>query len=309
MIDITALKQQRLQSFNQIMIIHEDGMLSQSCDAIFSTLQLRQTPIFKWFPFIESTFQVIKDRKLGEPDLVFPRIEHPAPFLEGYYDFSFSKIEDNGTIFILWSIYDFTALYKDLIQFQQERNQLEINRQLKHVSLNDMVSKLGQNVIQEASRHIHRQNMSDVLNEIFEHLPQLPSSFKPPHQADSTTLQGELIFFKQIIFNVLKTILPYTEQEEISIQYQVSKSTNQLSQLSISIVEEKTKGGLHKLKRWFDHPNTQEQIPDIYTDVIKNLFLINSFLVQNGGQLNIILSTPSMVKFSIQFPFQVAIVK
>ncbi len=309
MIDINALKQKRLKGFNQILLIQEDGMLAQSCDAIFATTPLKEIPIYQWFPFIESIFHVVKDRKIDEPDLVFPRVEHPASFLKGYYDFIFSKIEDNGKHYILWSIFDFTALYKNLIQFQQQRNQLEIDRQFQQISLNDMISKLGKNVIKESSIYVHRQNMSAALNEIFEHLPNFSSAFKPPHKADFTTLQGEVIFFKQIIFNILKTILPHTLEEEISIQYQVTKSTNQLRLLNINIIEKRSKSTLHQFKKWFDAPNDLAQVPTAYVSVIKNLFLINTFLIQNGGKLNIILSAPSVVKFSIHFPFQIAILK
>ena len=67
--------------------------------------------------------------KLGHEEILFSRIESPAEFLPGSYDFSFLKIEQDGREYIQWSIYDYTVVYTYLTKYQQLKNEKDIYRQ------------------------------------------------------------------------------------------------------------------------------------------------------------------------------------
>lgn len=311
MIALDALKTKRLKNFNQIILCNDEGQLLQSCDSIFPTEPLRQTPVYLWFPFIESIFHIAKDLQVSDAELLFPKIEFPAPFLLGYYDFSFSRIIDGDTSYILWSIYDYTALYKDLIQFQQERNELEINRQIKQkqiaekASLQNMTDTLSSHVTQEKNITIDSQNMVDAFEEIFEHFSHLPVLFKLSSGRDSYFLKGELIHFKQILVNLLKNMLPHFKEGEATVQYFLPKQSNILSQISISILEKGISDLIPQLKKSLDTEHNNTQLPVEYEDIIISLYLVRNFLEQKGGQLNIIIPSTTNIKLTIHFPFQI----
>ena len=113
----------------QIILLDESFNLVKSNNTIFSIDKLAAIPVEKWFPFIESVHETIKKMKLEDNEIQFLRIESPAEFLPGSYDFSFSKIKINGIHHILWSICDYTEVYTYLSKYQQLKNELDIHRQ------------------------------------------------------------------------------------------------------------------------------------------------------------------------------------
>ena len=129
MINLQQYKSNKLAKFNQLIVLDLSGKMMQSCNAIFNTIAYQDKNIVQDFPFIESIFDIIKNLEVNDSELLFSKVEQPSKNLNGFYDFTFSKINWNNQDFILWSIYDFTALYKDLIDYQQRRNELEIDRQ------------------------------------------------------------------------------------------------------------------------------------------------------------------------------------
>lgn len=313
MIALDILKTNRLKEFNQIILCNDEGLLLQSCDSIFSTTSLAQTPVYLWFPFIESIFQIAKDLKISDAELLFPKIEHPAPFLSGYYDFSFSRIQDNDNSYILWSIYDYTALYKDLIQFQQERNELEISRQIKQykaledTSVQNMAFSLSKDILQEKNIIVDTQNITEAFNEVFQYFSHFPVIFKLPSDRGTHILAGDLIYFKQILFNLLKNILPHFKQSEVIIQYYLPKESSVLSQMSISIFEKSDPTLIIKLKKWLEIDYSSPLIPTEYESIITSLYVVKNFLEQKGGQLSIIIPTTTYIKLTIHFPFAIAL--
>lgn len=115
--------------FRQIIILDDEGEYVGSDDILFSTEKLKEISVAEWFPFIESIHETLKKMKLSNEEILFSRIESPADFLPGSYDFSFLKIEQNGREYIQWSIYDYTVVYTYLTKYQQLKNEKDIYRQ------------------------------------------------------------------------------------------------------------------------------------------------------------------------------------
>ena len=115
--------------FRQIIILDEDVEFVGSDDLLFSTEKLKDISVSKWFPFIESIHENLKKIKVSEEEVIFSRVESPAEYLPGSYDFSFLKIEKDGKEYIRWNIYDYTNVYSYLTKYQQLKNEKDIYRQ------------------------------------------------------------------------------------------------------------------------------------------------------------------------------------
>lgn len=115
--------------FRQLIILDEEMEFVGSDDKLFSTEKLKEISVAKWFPFIESIHETLKKMKLNDEEILFSRIESPADYLPGSYDFSFFKMEQDGREYIQWSIYDYTVVYTYLTKYQQLKNEKDIYRQ------------------------------------------------------------------------------------------------------------------------------------------------------------------------------------
>ncbi|MFK7771228.1 MAG: hypothetical protein AB8F94_03775 [Saprospiraceae bacterium] len=115
--------------FRQLIILDEELEFVGSDDTLFSTEKLKEISVAKWFPFIESIHETLKKMKIGKEEVLFSRVESPADFLPGSYDFAFFKVEQNGRKYIQWSIYDYTVVYSYLSKYQQLKNEKDIYRQ------------------------------------------------------------------------------------------------------------------------------------------------------------------------------------
>jgi len=129
----------------QIILLDDAFRFVKSDDQIFSTASLQSIPVEKWFPFVESIYETIRDINPEKGDVQFLRVESPSEFLPGSYDFSFSKIKLENQDHILWSICDYTDVYTYLTKFQQLKNELDIHRQ----------------------KIEHRNKQADQINELF----------------------------------------------------------------------------------------------------------------------------------------------
>ena len=116
--NLEQIRQQKLARFCQVILIGMDGNVVESCDSIFDTTSLSKRPISEWFPFVESVFYSLEYLNVDDDNLLFSKVEKPAPFLQGYYDFTFSKIEMEGKEYILWELFDYTTLYEDFKKYQ-----------------------------------------------------------------------------------------------------------------------------------------------------------------------------------------------
>jgi len=112
----------------QIILLDDSFRFVKSNDKIFSTASLQSIPVEKWFPLIESVHDTIKVISPQQDEVQFSRVESPAEFLPGSYDFSFSKIKLQNQYYILWSICDYTEVYTYLSKYQQLKNELDIHR-------------------------------------------------------------------------------------------------------------------------------------------------------------------------------------
>lgn len=119
-----------IAKFTQVILLNDEGYIVESCDTIFSTKNLRQQAIYEHIPFLESIFDSLKQLQPEASPIHFSKVEVPAKFLPGYYDFSFSRAYLEDVKGILWCIFDYTKLYIDLMKYQQRKNELEIHRQL-----------------------------------------------------------------------------------------------------------------------------------------------------------------------------------
>ncbi len=128
--NLEQVRQQKLANFCQIILLDLEGNVVESCNSIFDATPFMDIPVYEWFPFIESVFPTLSTLNPNQPELLYSKVEKPSAFLQGYYDFSFSKIDVEKKEHILWELFDYTTLYRDFRLYQQKRNDLEIQRQI-----------------------------------------------------------------------------------------------------------------------------------------------------------------------------------
>ncbi len=127
--NLLQIKNREMAHLCQIILIDADGYVSESCDSLFDTSAFYHTKISTSVALLESLFPILLELSPSDPKLEFSKVEEPAPFLKGYYDFSFSKVQYNEGELILWTIYDFTRLYKEFLEYQQKRNEINIEKE------------------------------------------------------------------------------------------------------------------------------------------------------------------------------------
>lgn len=161
MIDLQQYKkQQNYNDSNQLVLMDFSEKIMQSCNSLFDTSIFKAQSIVKEIPFLESIFHVIKAHVVGTPAILFKKVESPFYLLDGIYDFTFSKLIFDNQPFILWTIFDKTAQYNDLIKSQQVRNELEIQRQLKNSRL--LVIHERKKVLQNIFSLLIKNNLSQI---------------------------------------------------------------------------------------------------------------------------------------------------
>ena len=123
------IKKRRVPKFCQTIIVDLKGQVIESCDTLFSFSLFSNTNVVQWFDFMESVFPSILEMKVGDEEIGFTKIHAPCEILPGFYDFTFSKIKIENTEYILWYTYDYTHVYQELLEYQQKKNELDIQRQ------------------------------------------------------------------------------------------------------------------------------------------------------------------------------------
>jgi len=139
---MTKLEKYRLEhlsKFTQVMIFDLDGTFLESCDSLFDTNQLKASPLSIWFPVTGNIIDTMKTMDINR-ELFFPRVEDPAGFLSGVYDFRFVRIGTTENSKLLIIISDFTEIYDKYRYFQQKYNEVRIEKQ----HLETQLSKLTQ---------------------------------------------------------------------------------------------------------------------------------------------------------------------
>lgn len=233
MIDLKQHKSNRLAKFNQLIVLDLSGKMIQSCNSIFDATSFQNKSVLKEFPFIESIFEIIKDLKISDPELLFSKVEKPSANLEGFYDFTFSKLKWNKEAFILWSIYDFTALYQDLIDYQQRRNELEINRQYKERLLK-VFTKEGKQQPYWAEMIAALRQKNYTTSKLFDLREVIQSvenafSYQPKHEFQayqinlSEELKGDVVWLKFLLYGILESVLETFKSTKIAINVRATK--------------------------------------------------------------------------------------
>ena len=123
------IKKRTVRNFCQTILVDLNGQIVESCDTIFSAGSFHSQNVLTWFDLIESIFPSVLELRVGDQAISFAKIHAPSNALPGFYDFSFSKIIIDDKPHILWYIYDYTNVYQHLLEYQQEKNELDIQRQ------------------------------------------------------------------------------------------------------------------------------------------------------------------------------------
>ncbi len=109
-------------SVSQQLFLDEKGYIVESDDRIFPAWLFKERAVTEWLPFFESIFHILQSLSLRDQELRFERVNPGMAPLTGYYDFSFLKVEMDNRIFIVWSVYDITALCLQEALRQQQIN-------------------------------------------------------------------------------------------------------------------------------------------------------------------------------------------
>jgi len=113
----------------QILLLDADSRILRSCDTLFSTQDLNRQFAVTLSPFLESVFPMLLALPIATP-MSFPRVENPARFLTGVYDFVFKKIMNEGKAFVEWTILDHTQKYEARRLWQQQHHNQAIQQEL-----------------------------------------------------------------------------------------------------------------------------------------------------------------------------------
>lgn len=232
MIDLQKYKTQRLEKFNQLILLDLSGNVIQSCNAIFDTSDYKTKSIKNEIPLLESIFDVTLTHIPGTPDILFSKIEKPFKLLPGFYDFTFSKLIIDNQAYILWSIYDFTALYKDLIDYQQRYNELEIRKQLDN-SLLRMDTKEQKNQDYFESMVSALKMPKEEVNQLFQVENSIKSVFDAFRYKTDITFQsfensvkeaiyGDVTWFKFLLYNLLDNVISI--YDKVGVQLKVNSN-------------------------------------------------------------------------------------
>ncbi|NJN77397.1 MAG: hypothetical protein HC803_02955 [Saprospiraceae bacterium] len=234
MIDLQQYKAKRLAHFNQLILLDKTGKVSQSCNSIFDTSNYLEKSIRQDIPFLDSIFDIIKDSKIDSSEILFSKVQSPFQQLMGVYDFTFSQIRIEEQEYILWSIYDFTALYKDLVDYQQRYNDAEIRKQL-HESVLESLSKYkrGKADIQAIVAALNlkevyetfelKENILSVIN-AFSYLKNITFEFANP--LINKSLRGDSTWFKFMLYHLLDNVTSAYKNVNIALNVSSNDALN-----------------------------------------------------------------------------------
>lgn len=111
------------------------GNIISSDSTLFDPKKLSSNCVLDWSPFVESIFPSLLKAKEAETFL-FEKIKTIHHFLDGYYDYTFSKKGDK----VVWTIFDYTTYYLDQIKNQQFHHECVIFKQVNNLENNRSVA-------------------------------------------------------------------------------------------------------------------------------------------------------------------------
>lgn len=206
--------------FNQMLLLDENAYIVESCDSLFSTTELKSQTVIKWSPFVESIFDYLIDLKAGSPEILFSRVEHPNENLQGFYDFTFAPLKIKDKKYILWTIYDYTSLYRELQINQQRRHELEIQKQnlnnrIHHIIVKNLSLNAKKTVSKKETPLLLKAN-NLILKNIVADLDNIYPFFK-------TTLESYLLHTFSIETLVTDLAEEIKQNENVDLSYDISK--------------------------------------------------------------------------------------
>ncbi len=212
------------ENFNQMLLLDSHAMVVESCDTLFRVNN--QEPATVWSPFIESIFGYLWTLKTGTPEVLFSRVEEPFEELQGFYDFTFNSVTLSGKKYILWTIFDYTMLYKEFQRNQQRMNELELQRQNLNSKIHYIIRKnltLQQLIL---SKNLGKNSMllkanNLLLKNIFIDLEQLTDLVKYKYVGNWV----DRFSMKEVITNIKESFENIRNQK---ITIDISKRVNQL---------------------------------------------------------------------------------
>lgn len=234
MIDLQQYKAKRLERFNQLIVLDETGKVVQSCNAIFDTYEYSQKSICHDIPFLDSIFDIINEIPLNSPEILFSKVESSFRRLIGVYDFTFSKILIAEKAYILWAIYDFTTLYKDLIDYQQRYNDLEIKKQLS-TSVLESLAKYPQKSL-DVKAMIDSLNQKENIQyfELYSSIQSVLDAFVYINKATITQtnaaqkkkMYGDVTWFKFMLYHLLDNVISTYQMIDIQLHTETNDALN-----------------------------------------------------------------------------------
>ena len=114
-----------INNLTQYLILDLNGIIIESDNHLFDYQNLPEKNALTTFLFLESIFPHLLKLPINS-NITFPVIDNNFPWLKGYYDYEFKKIEQEGNLFIKWTIIDRTAHYKDRKRIMQDFNNKQI---------------------------------------------------------------------------------------------------------------------------------------------------------------------------------------
>lgn len=216
-------KNENENDFNQMLLLDINAYVVESCDTLFTTSSLKSIPTTKWSPFIESIFSYLATLESGTPEILFSRVEQPLPELQGFYDFTFAPLTIREKKYILWTIYDYTTLYKELQRNQQRRHELEIQRQNLNNKIHNIVVKnlnlRSKKGVSKVKTPLLLQANDVLLKNVFSNLDNLSKVIQ--------SYTGEFLIQSFSLEHLLKSLKEEIKTNEaINIEYTIKPSLN-----------------------------------------------------------------------------------
>lgn len=123
--NLLEIKRELLDPIAQIIIFDKNGMLSSSCNSIFSLNQDTSKSLYDVFPFLESLQEPLAQLKEGDK-LEFKCMWFEYGSTTGFFDYKIIKKES----MLVWLLQDFDKIYSKLMSVQQERNEFIITSEM-----------------------------------------------------------------------------------------------------------------------------------------------------------------------------------
>lgn len=126
--NIEKYKSDYLDKRMQLILFYKDsGEILYSTETLFNVLP--EKSIYQINPFIESISMVLQDLQSGTP-LTFSCINNEVDGQSVFYDYQFEVPEEDERDIIVMQVFNFSDHYENLTNMQQERNELEIHKEV-----------------------------------------------------------------------------------------------------------------------------------------------------------------------------------